>query len=221
VSKGSRAKNRAKKKRERAARKQEASKLGPDAKSRVRDKEAPSPSITRRIGKGAKGLITGFLGSVGCLGIYVLRPSVTIEPYASLDPTRPFSQQFSIQNNSVYAIRFLEPGCGFPADSNFAMLQGINLSNIFDNQDILQPGDKSTFTCSIDVPGTKNEIKLNPWVVYDLPFGLHACKAISFRGKSGYGGNYLWTYNGSAAGVCEAVEPQIRGQRAKDADSKK
>jgi hypothetical protein len=90
--------------------------------------------------------LTALATLVTLLGVYVLRPDVLIEPYASTDPSRPFAQQFSIQNVSAYTIRDIWPLCGFGYDSGFN-LRGLSLAGSM--VDRLEPGAKTTLACSI------------------------------------------------------------------------
>jgi hypothetical protein len=80
------------------------------------DKKAKTSHLSRQILKAPrptwKIMSTGAT-LTGLLGIYILKSSVAIEPYSSTDPTRPFAQQLSEQNTSVYAIHHVEPMCDF------------------------------------------------------------------------------------------------------------
>jgi hypothetical protein len=130
----------------------------------------------------------------GLLGLNILRPDVLIDIYASTDPSRPFAQQFSVQNASVYAIRDVRSMCGFNRDS------GIGLSDLSiegEKVEVLEPGAKMTLTCRIGTGPIRHELNIVPWVLYAIPLGMHKCKAARFKGKPAAGGTYIWTYQGS------------------------
>ncbi len=133
---------------------------------------------------------------VTLLGLYGLRPKVLIEPYASTDPTRPFEQQFSVQNDSAYAIHDVQPGCGMPKDSNLPF-RNFTLTLEREKVATLEPGAKTTLTCGISIPPTKDEINIVASVQYTALLGIRRCKAEKFKGKPGAGGVYVWTYDGS------------------------
>src|ERR1035438_10808069 len=75
--------------------------------------------------------------------------------YASTDPSRPFAQQFSIQNVSAYTIRDIWPLCGFGYDSGFN-LRGLSLAGSM--VDRLEPGAKTTLACSIATGPIRTDI---------------------------------------------------------------
>lgn len=182
----------------RKARVPETKKLPPtDKKSGVVRQPSPRRLGLRRVRRRIKALISAIATAVTLLGVYILKPSIVIEPYASTDPTRPFGQQFSVQNASVYAIHHVEPLCGFPPDSNFN-LRGLSLQRADEEVETLEAGSKTTLTCSIGTGLINQEMNITPWVKYMTPLGFHLCKAVNFKGKSAAGGTYIWTYHGSA-----------------------
>ena len=130
------------------------------------------------------------------LGFYILRPDVLIEPYASLDPSRPFAQQFSVQNASNYPIIDVAPLCFFGQDSGM-FIKNMSLAQADEIVKSLEPGAKTTLTCRIDTGPMQQELNIVPWVEYTIPFGIRRCKAVNFRGKPAVGGTYIWTYHGS------------------------
>jgi hypothetical protein len=65
--------------------------------------------------------------------------------------------------------------------------------------DVLEPGAKTTLTCPISTEPMQDEIKIDAWITYSIPFGIHRCKAETFQGKAAAGRTYVWTYHGSAA----------------------
>ena len=112
----------------RAAKKKSVKTIGPPPKTQATPLLETKPS--RQIGPKAKAIASAIFGAVGLfLGVYVLRPDISIEPYATTDPTRPFSQQFSVQNTSVYAIHQVQPLCGFGEDSNLS-IHGLSVGRI-------------------------------------------------------------------------------------------
>ena len=150
----------------------------------------------RKARRKATTIFFALVALVGLLGAYVLRPDISIEPYATTDPTRPFQQQFFVQNMSVYSLHQVHPMCGFGYDSNF-VFRGLSLSIASENVETLEPGAKTTLTCSIGTGPIQYEINIVPWARYTVPFGIHLCKAAKFKGKPATGGTYIWTYNGS------------------------
>jgi hypothetical protein len=134
--------------------------------------------------------------AITLLGIYIFKPSIAIEPYASTD--RPFNQQFSVQNgNSIYSIKNVTPICGFPVDSDFGF-QNVGLAVPGERVDALEPGAKTTLTCPVMTPPVQRELKLMPWVTYTLPLGIQRCYRAFFVGKPRpNGGAFVWTYHGS------------------------
>jgi hypothetical protein len=176
--------------------------------ARVSDKEpprntkpAPPPKllwpleVLRKVPRGAWTILTVAATVVTLLGLYALRPNVLIEPYASTDPTRPFAQQFSVQNVSAYAIHDVQPLCGLPPDSGF-FVRNLSLAMASEHVQTLEAGAKTTLTCSIGTGPIQQELNIVPWVKYTIPFGIRRCNAARFKGKSGASG-YVWTYHGS------------------------
>jgi hypothetical protein len=136
---------------------------------------------------------------VTLLGIYILKPSIVIEPYASTDPTHPFSQQFFVQNKSIYSIYNVQPICGFPKDSN-AQVRALSLMRQDEEMDELEAGAKTTLTCSLGTGPIATAMKITPWVKYAIPLGIQKCYWATFIGKPGTSGNaYVWTYHGSSS----------------------
>lgn len=134
---------------------------------------------------------------VTLLSAWALKPGIAIEPYSSTDPTKPFAQQFSVQNTSVYTIHNVLTLCGFPQDSNFN-LRNLSVTKLEDQVDALESMAKTTLTCPIDSGPVNQEMNITPWVRYETPLGFHMCKAVNFKGKPAVGGTYIWTYHGSA-----------------------
>jgi hypothetical protein len=134
---------------------------------------------------------------VTLLGLWSLKPGITIEPYSSTDPTRPFAQQFSVQNTSIYTIYDVLPLCGFPQNSNFN-LRNLSITRGDEQIEKLESGAKTNLTCSVATDPISQEMNITPWVKYVTPLGLHLCKAVNFKGKPAAGGTYIWTYHGSA-----------------------
>lgn len=154
----------------------------------------------RKARRKAAAIYSGIATLVGFLGIYVLRPDVAIEPYATTDPVRPFGQQFSVQNTSIYSIYKVQPLCGL-SDVGLVsnQLHGFSIANPSDEVAILEPGAKTTLTCAISMQPTQREMRITPWVTYKTPFGISRCKAVMFKGKPAAEGTYIWTYDGSGA----------------------
>lgn len=151
---------------------------------------------SRKILRSAWAIITAIAVCASLLGFYVLRPKILIEPYASTDPSRPFAQQFFIQNDSIYPIRNVTPMCGFDQDSGIG-IKGLSLQRASDIMKVLEPGAKTTLACEIGAGPIQGELNIVPWVKFTLPLGMQQCRRARFRGKAAAGGNYIWTYRGS------------------------
>jgi hypothetical protein len=151
--------------------------------------------IRKALGRGW-GVVIAIATLASLLGFYILRPDVLIEPYASTDSSRPFGQQFSIQNTSVYAIHHVLPLCSFGSDSGFN-IHNLSIANM--PIEMLEPGAKTTLTCLVGTPPLRQELNIIALAKYTVPFGIHRCKAEKFKGKPGAGGAYIWTYDGSTS----------------------
>jgi len=135
---------------------------------------------------------------VGLLGVFVLRPDVSIEPYATTDPTRPFEQQFFVQNTSSYPIHQVTPLCGLEdVKTPHSKARGLSITDIHEYVETLEAGAKTTLTCFWTTEQTQQSMEIIPWVEYKTPFGIPRCKAAKFKGKPAVGGTYIWTYDGS------------------------
>lgn len=142
--------------------------------------------------------------AISGVGLWQLWPKIAIEPYVSLDAHAPFSQQFSIQNQSLYTISQLLPRCeATDVEVGNSSAKGISVANpeqdLFDH---LSPGAKMNATCRIGVlSGTPNGYKsllVRVWITYKLPIvGLRRCNAGKFRGMQASGGTFVWTYEGA------------------------
>jgi hypothetical protein len=170
--------------------------LPPNTEMKSRPKQSPLQNRIHKMWRPASAVVTVILAIPTLLGFYVLRPDVLIEPYSSTDPARPFAQQFSIQNTSVYAIHDVVPMCGFDEDSNFPY-SNLSIVRTDEQVEVLEPGSKTNLSCSVGTGPIQNELNIVPWVKYTIPFGIRRCKAAKFRGKPGAGGVYIWTYHGS------------------------
>lgn len=130
------------------------------------------------------------------LGYIALRPSISIEPYASLDSNIPFGQQFSVLNSSAYTIRKVRFTCGFGSNKGFALSQ-LSVSNPFQDAGNIAPDTKAGFDCELGAGPTSARIAMTASVDYDFPLGFHGCKSQSFEGQRAAGGAYIWTYTTS------------------------
>lgn len=162
------------------------------------------PQGIRTAPKQVWAVIAAISTGVSLLGLLVLRPAVLIEPYGSTNNTLPFAQQFSVENTSAYAIHNVRPACNFGNDSNLPV-RGISFENADEFVDTLEPGAKTTLTCSVGTGPTTESFNVSPRADYTIPFGIPFCKSVKFRGKPVSGGSYLWTYNGS--GSCPKRPP--------------
>lgn len=141
-------------------------------------------------------------GGATLLAYVVLKPSITIEPYASQDPRRPFAEQFYLQNNSNYGIHDIVPACG-PINTkiNGITMRDFSVLDIVDITPSLASGDKTTVTCALDRlfvnPQTYGNLTVLVWAKYKLPLGIPGCHASAFSGISSSDGTYLWTFRGS------------------------
>jgi hypothetical protein len=143
------------------------------------------------------------VGAATLLSYVVLKPNISIEPYASQDPHRPFAEQFYLQNNSVYAIHEVMPRCGIGnVRAGNVTMRDFSMVNPFDMVGTLAPGAKTTVTCILDqlfkdTPQSYGQLHITIWATYKLPFGISGCQATNFGGKPASDGTYIWTYRGS------------------------
>lgn len=147
-------------------------------------------------------VIWTFVASVATLLSYaMLKPNISIEPYASQDPHRPFAEQFYLQNNSLYDIREVVPRCGVGnVRVGNVTMRDFSVLNPFDVTSTLAPGAKTTVTCIldrlIDNPQSYGQLNITVWATYKLPFDILGCQATNFSGKPASDGTYIWTYRG-------------------------
>jgi hypothetical protein len=142
-------------------------------------------------------VIVGISVLVGLLIAYFsFQPDLSVEPYQMLDPDNPFSEQFSVQNNSLYALFSVRAVCRIP-DMNVG-----NGAGTFHNVELgvgvvaqkLSPKDTTTVDCRSTIVGiTRVEL------VVDLTFGTKWWpwdKTISrrFVGKKDYLKRVQWIH---------------------------
>ena len=136
------------------------------------------------------------------LGILQLKPSISVEPYASQDPHKPFSEQFYLQNTSVYAIQQIEPLCGVVnVQAGNLSMRDFSVVNLLDFRGRLEPGAKTTVTCVLDrlfgdSPTKYGALDIVVWERFKIPFGISECKASYFRGIQAADQTYIWTFQG-------------------------
>ncbi|MDR3720454.1 MAG: hypothetical protein P4L00_02540 [Candidatus Acidoferrales bacterium] len=140
------------------------------------------------------------------LSYITLKPSLAIEPYASQDPHNPFTEQFSVQNTSAYAIRQVEPHCGIEnvIVGNGGFRRGFSVVAPTDFVDSLDPGAKTTATCILnqivhDNPSQYRTLDISIWVTFKIPLGISKCKESYFRGIPAVDQTFIWTHKGDAA----------------------
>jgi hypothetical protein len=147
-------------------------------------------------------VIGGAATLLSYLGLIQLKPNISIEPYASQDPSKPFAEQFSLQNNSVYDIQQLEPSCGvINVRAGNLTMKDFSVVNLFDFVGRLSPGAKTTVTCRLDqllgdAPNKYGPLQISIWVKFKIPFGISECKESSFSGIQAADGTFIWTYRG-------------------------
>jgi hypothetical protein len=137
------------------------------------------------------------------LSYVVLKPAVAIEPYATRDPQRAFSEQFYIQNNNFYDVYDVKIRCEIRLVSTLSK-HGTFENVLIDSPNIslssLAAGAKATIVCPLDRLSDEpyGELKIAVGATYRLPFWIKGCKMSNFDGKSAVGGTYIWTFQGSA-----------------------
>jgi hypothetical protein len=137
------------------------------------------------------------------LGYSVLKPSVSIEPYSSQDTRNPFSEQFYVQNNSIYDISKVHPGCDIQeVRGGKRGYQWFAIDMASESVDELASGAKTTTTCPLEKaldnsPLSYDELRIGIWAAYKLPFGMSRCTETNFIGKPAAGGTFIWTFAGS------------------------
>jgi hypothetical protein len=174
----------------------------------------PQPSRPPKATKAPKGRFLRFLtigkvlwaivvGAATLLSYVVLKPNISIEPYASQDPHRPFAEQFYLQNNSIYDFHEVVPRCGIGnVRAGNLTMRDFSILNPFDLVGTLPPGAKTTVTCIldklfIDTPQNYGQLHITIWATYKLPLGISGCQPTNFSGKPVSDGTYIWTYRGS------------------------
>ncbi len=164
-------------------------------------KAAPKRRFLRFLTIG-KALWAVVVGAATLLSYVVLKPNLSIEPYTSQDPHRPFAEQFYLQNNSIYDIHEVIPRCGIGnVKAGNVTMRDFSILNFRDVTDTLAPGAKTTTTCILDqlfkdTPQSYGQLNITIWVTYKLPFGISKCQATNFSGKPVSDGTYIWTYRG-------------------------
>ena len=145
-------------------------------------------------------------GTATLLSYAILKPIVSIEPYASQNSREPFAEQFYLQNDSIYNIHAVSPQCGIAYVRNeFYRIGDSVIQNLADTVDTLTPGAKTTFTCDLTYAfGPRRDaekymnLDITILVNYKIPMGITKCQASNFSGKRVSDGSYIWTYHGSA-----------------------
>ena len=156
---------------------------------------------TRALEKIGAGIVA--LATITGIGFWQLRPKVLIEPYASLNPHNPFTQQFSIENQSLYTISELSPRCELNlVEAEHATWKDVGVKDVKDAATSLDSGTKTTGTCALDKFfaefGAYKRLEITFWVSYKDPvFGSKHCKSATFKGKPSAAGDFLWTYDGA------------------------
>jgi len=162
------------------------------------ERPATYRTVLSKLCRKSVGVWSVAVSAVGLLSILALRPDISIEPYATTDPTRPFEQQFFVQNNSIYPIYKVIPLCGLQdVKTPASTVHGLSITNTLEHVETLDPRVKTTLTCFWTTEQTQQGMEIIPWVKYKTPFGIPRCKTAKFKGKPAVGGTYIWTYDGS------------------------
>lgn len=142
------------------------------------------------------------LGVATLVGLIQLKPSISVEPYSSQDPHNPFTEQFSLQNNSAYKIQNIESRCGIiNVRAENVSLQNFSVMYPGDTPGHLQAGAKTTITCRLDqlvgMTGRYKSLEIGLMIKFKVPLGISECKESRFNGLQTTDGNYIWTYRNS------------------------
>ena len=167
-----------------------------------KERKSESKLQKRKIPAFLWAVIGGGATLLSYLGILQLKPSISVEPYASQDPYKPFSEQFYLQNTSVYAIQQIEPLCGVVnVQAGNLRMRDFSVVNLFDFRGRLDPGAKTTVTCVLDKlfgdsPTKYGALDIVVWERFKIPLGISECKASYFRGIQAFDQTYIWTFQG-------------------------
>jgi hypothetical protein len=139
------------------------------------------------------------------LGLYLLWPKFSIEPYASTDPRDPFSQIFSIRNESMYPLLRLSPVCKVEdaRSTNGIRVDGPSFTSSVDQIPELDPQGSTSFRCEMYfmkflAAGQWNQLEINESVGYSIPLVPHRFdQSQHFSGIRSADGTYIWTSHGS------------------------
>jgi hypothetical protein len=144
--------------------------------------------------------IGGLSTLVGLLLAYLtFRPDISIEPYKLLDPANAFSEQFTVQNNSVYALYDVRATCNIDS-----MKAG---AATFDNvggaigviADRLSPKESTTVDCRSEIYGI-NQVEITIGLTFK-PSYWPADKNLGrrFKGKKDSHGEIEWVHDANPA----------------------
>jgi hypothetical protein len=135
----------------------------------------------------------------------LLWPKFSIEPYAPTDPRDPFSQFFSITNESIYPLLRVSPECKVEEarSQNGIWVHGPSFSSSVDQIPELDPRSSTSFRCemyfmSFQSAGEWNQLEINETISYSIPLMPHRFgQSQRFSGIRSAGGTYIWTPHGS------------------------
>lgn len=142
------------------------------------------------------GTLVGLLATLA--GLIQVRPKVSVEPYDSLDLSSPFSQLFSVENGSYYALYSVAPRC-VVVDASYGAFKFHH--NTVSSRDIvdLRSGAKTTAMCRWAVKHNRVSQYTALTIRIEVPyrfFGIGACSGFDFSGAKRKDNTYAWTYRG-------------------------
>ncbi len=110
------------------------------------------------------------------LGLWLLWPKFSIEPYASTDPHDPFSQFFSIRNESIYPLLRVSPECKVEQarSRNGIWVHGPSFMSSVDQISNLDPQSSTSFRCEMffmkfSSADEWSELEIDESVAYSIP----------------------------------------------------
>ena len=139
------------------------------------------------------------------LGLWLFWPKFSIEPYASTDPRDPFSEFFSIKNESIYPLLRVSPECKVEQarSRNGIWVHGPSFMSSLDQIPELDPQSSTSFRCEMffmKFPSADewSQLEINESVAYSIPLVPYRFgQSQRFSGVRSADGTYIWTSHGS------------------------
>jgi hypothetical protein len=171
----------------------------PSTPQKPTPRQSKLQSQVRKASRVAWGAVVAVATIASLLGLYVLRPNIAIDPYASSNPAKPLTEEFSIQNSSMYTVRNVEPHClADRIETRLLKMQGTTITNEAQFIDSLESGAKTSFRCPLGLDGNivYKELAISVFVRFTIPLGINECRLTSFVATASEK-NIVWKYHGT------------------------